>query len=59
MLRGEGVGMMMVVEAIYKKDPFSCVFTYILLLLASLIYGGGVICIFPKHVYQLKARIVF
>lgn len=51
--------MMMVVEAIYKKDPFSCVFTYILIFLASLIYGGGVICIFPKHVYQLKARIVF
>ena len=48
---------MMVVEVIYKKDPFLCKFTYILLFLASLILGG--ICIFPKHVYQLKARIMF
>ena len=34
------MGLMMVVRAIYKKDPLSCIFTYILLLLASLIFGG-------------------
>lgn len=46
----------MTVEVLYKKDPSSCIFTYIVLFLATFSFLD--MC-FPKQVYQLKARIVF
>lgn len=53
----------MLVKVIYqkKKKRFLFMFIYIILLfLASLAFSfGGGDMHFPKHVYQLKARIVF